>query len=119
MKKIILSSAATIIFIISCNKDAEKMPAADNALIAKVNSWLDNQKPANKPNKSANVTSLEHSLDHSALRFEDYNNGQKILSIPIKDNFKTIHNLEKNSNNNLVLIIDKSGNIKKGNIVMY
>src|ERR1051326_985071 len=87
MKKIILSSAATIIFIISCNKDAEKMPAADNALIAKVNSWLDNKKTANKPNK--------------------------------KDNFKTIHNLEKNSNNNLVLIIDKSGNIKKGNIVMY
>jgi hypothetical protein len=123
MKNFILSPGMFFLLIIflvfnSCKKDASKKHV-DKETVAKVNSWLNNQKPISQPNKSANVDLLGNNLDFSNLRSEELNNGEQFLIIPLKKNFQTIKNIDKNSIPELVLILDRTGSIRKGNIVLY
>jgi hypothetical protein len=109
---------AMMIILFSCQKQEIKQENNDQ-LISKVNSWLDGRKPDQKPIQAENVELLKNNLQFSDLRIENSNNEEKIVIIPVSENFKTLKNLDKASIPNLVLIMDKMGNVRKGNIILF
>jgi hypothetical protein len=124
MRKSILAGwlclSITTILLISCRKEASQgLPDSNDEMISKVNSWFDNQKISSQPNKSSNIELLKNNLDFSGLRIEEYDKGEKIIIVPVKDEFKKTRQIDNNKIPNLVLIFDKSGNIRKGNLVLY
>jgi hypothetical protein len=109
----------TVIFFNACKRDISPGSSNNGEIAVKVNSWLDLQKPANKPNKSANVELLKNNLDYSKLNFESLGSDEQILIIPISEKLKTLKKIGKSTIPNLVLILDGAGNIKDGNIVLF
>jgi len=112
-----LLGAMTIV-LFSCQKDVIKKEN-NQQLISKVNNWLDSRKPVGKEKQSENVELLKNHLETSALRIESSSWDEKIVIIPVKEEFKTLKNIDKEAIPNLVLILDKMGNVRKGNIVLF
>jgi hypothetical protein len=107
-----------MLFLISCQKELADGSSA-NANVAKVNSWVETQKAAVLPGKVANIELLKANLNFSGLKIEKSNDNEQLLIVPVKDNFKTLRNISEKTNVKLVLIIDKEGKVRKGNIVQY
>lgn len=124
MRKITLSLIACCLvgacaYLISCKKETSPKSFSGDATISKINTWLEQQKQGNQSNRAANVELLENNLDYSNLRFEKSENGERFLIVPVKENFKAGTEIDKNVVANLVLFVNKSGNIRSGNIVLY
>ena len=98
----------SMLFLFSCKKDEVQNNSQDQ-LILKVNNWLDGRKPAQKQTQAENVELLKSNLEFAGLRIEQSEEGEKIIIIPINENFKTIKNIDKASIPNLVLILDNVG----------
>jgi hypothetical protein len=112
----------TIVLFNSCKKQTtqdESGGASNSEMIMKVNSWLDQQKSKKQPNKAANIDLLKVNLDFSKLEIEKSDQQEQLLVIPINENFKTAKKIDKKLTPTLVLIVNSSGNIRKGNIVLY
>ncbi len=115
---VVLSSS--VIYFNSCKKaDTQDSPGTNKEINSKVNSWLDDRKSQTKPITNANIERLKKSMDFSRLRFEELNKDEDLLIIPINKDFKSIMNKDKYQINNLVLWINKSGTITKGNLVQF
>jgi hypothetical protein len=124
MRKITLSLiacclAGSFAYLISCKKDASPKSFSNNAAITKINTWLEEQKQAKQSSRAANVDLLKSNLEYSNLRFEKSENGEQFLIVPVKDDFKSAAEIEKNTVVDLVLFINKEDNIRSGNIVLY
>jgi hypothetical protein len=125
MRKTIFSAVLFITAVMlfnSCQKEVSKISnivQLDQGLIVKINSWLDQQKPVGKPNKTANIELLKQSLDFDHANYEQLNQEKRILVVSIKDKYKTSKNVDKNTILNLVLIFNKQENIISGNLVSY
>ena len=109
---------AVTLILFSCQKETIKNEPNDQ-LVSKINSWLDSRKPLQKQTQAENVELLKANLEFSNLRIEQSREGEKIIVIPVNENFKTIKNLDKASIPNLVLVLDKMGNVRKGNLVLF
>jgi hypothetical protein len=89
-------------------------------IVTKVNIWLDAKKPENKQGHAANIEMLKSKLDFSQLRLEESSLSEKIIVIPVNEQFKTGKtSIDPKAIINLVLILDASGKIRKGNIVLF
>lgn len=126
MRKRALSPGVLILvtmalFLSACQKEVSQNTIynSNKEIITKVNEWLDSKKPADKLTQAANVELLRENLDFLKLRIEKSDANEQIVIIPIKEVLKKEKNLDKNSIPNLVLILNSSGNIRKGNIVLY
>ena len=127
MRKLSFSSTAllllSIIFLLNaCQKESSQVVAEINsnqAIKAKVNLWLTEQKTVADESKRPNIELLKENLDFSQLRIEKYDAGEQIIILPVRDEFKKAKHVADNKIPNLVLIMDKSGNIRKGNLVLY
>ena len=112
---------ATILVLFSCQKEFEKQNT-DNShdeLILKVNDWLDKQKSPTQPNKAANIDLLKDNLNFSALNFEELNQNEEFLIIPVNEDYETKKNIDRKTVLVLLLVMDKSTNIIRGNLVLY
>jgi len=125
--KMLLISAAITGFI-SCKKETQSLPESnpqqeaivDQATINNVNAWLDEKKAiAIKDDSKTKIQLLKDNLVFSKLKFEEYKNGEKFIVIPISRNFTTVNNKDKNPGNYLLLTLENTGKIRKGNIVQY
>ena len=112
----ILGGALIVLF--SCQKEAEKTNSNDQ-LTKKVNSWLDNQKSPSQPNKASNIDLLKDNLNFSEERFEELNQNERFLIIPVNEDYETKKNIDKKTVLVLLLVMDKSTNIIRGNLVLY
>lgn len=116
--------ALTILFLSSCRKEgiqeANKIStAANKEIIDKVNAWLNDQKTKVSGDKPLKIESLQQNLSFKNLRAEELYEGEKLLIVPVNQNFQTENNKEKNPVNYLLLILDNTDKIRKGNIVQY
>lgn len=112
---------ATALFFTACNKqDAESKPGSlDNPLMtSKVHAWLDSKQSANAP-RNERVRTIRENLDFSQLFTEELNEKEKLIVIPIKSGFVANTNKADRPVNYLVLVMDKGGDINKGNLVQY
>ena len=112
---------ATMLVLFSCQKEFEKQNTNNTRgeLISKVNGWLDKQKSPIQPNKAANIDLLKDNLNFTELRFEDLNQSEKFLIIPVNEDYETKKNIDKKTVLILLLVMDKSTNIIRGNLVLY
>src|SRR6266700_880580 len=114
---------ALIISFTACRKEASPdkltLHSAQAEITAKVNAWLDNQKSSINQEINTRIKSLKENLDLTRARFEKLSDKEQFLIVPVTDNFKPINNRGNNPVNNLLLIVNESGEIRKGNIVQY
>ena len=109
---------ATMLVLFSCQKEAVKTKSNDQ-LLKKVYSWLNNQKSPSQPNKAANIDLLKDNLIFSELSFEELNQNEKFLIIPVNEDYEIKKNIDKNTVLVLLMVIDESTNIIRGNLVLY
>ena len=109
---------AMMAVLVSCQKETEKTNSNDQ-LTKKVNSWLDNQKSPSQPNKAANIDLLKDNLNFSEQRFEELNQNERFLVIPVNEDYEIKKNIDKKTVLVLLLVMDKSTNIIRGNLVLY
>ena len=109
---------AAMVVLFSCQKEIEKTNSNDQ-LTKKVNSWLDNQKSPSQPNKAANIDLLKENLNFSEQRFEELNQNERFLVIPVNEGYEIKKNIDKKTVLVLLLVMDKSTNIIRGNLVLY
>ncbi|HMK25076.1 MAG TPA: hypothetical protein VK483_03535 [Chitinophagaceae bacterium] len=115
---------ATMVIFNSCKKEVKQETlqdtmAANKGTIDKVNAWLNNEKSKATKDRPAKIQSLQDNLVFSDLRFEELNSGERLILIPVGKYFKSVNNKDNNPFNYLLLILDKTNNIRKGNIVQY
>lgn len=109
-----------MVLIAGCKKDSPDDQAThDNNLTAKINTWLNSLQHTGTVERNQKVQLLQQYLDYDRAYFEDLNNGERFIIVPVKAGFKTINNKNKNPLNNLVLILDKTGNIRSGKIMQF
>ena len=124
MRKIIYASRfimlASFVFFYSCKKNDQVAQENANSLMAsKVTEWLEKQKSATNQERNKRIQAIADNLDFSKLRLEELGEGENFIVVPIKKTLTLINNKGKNPINTLLLIIDKTGNIRKGNIVQF
>jgi hypothetical protein len=124
MKKLIVASVSatlliTCILIYSCKKESGNAPVKKNDVFHRVTTWLDQQKHTSQPNKASNIDLLKQNLDFSGLKYESFNDGDQLIIIPIRDEFKSTKNSYRNSFAALVLIDDRGNIIKNGRIAVF
>lgn len=120
MKRIIPFLFLTAFFF-SCKKEESKNAEpsyVNKELQTKINSWLDDQKPKTQPNKAANVQLLKDNLDFSKLTIEKSEGDEQIVIVPVKESLKALKKIDAVTIVNLVLILDKNGAIRRGNIAL-
>ncbi|HEX6847439.1 MAG TPA: hypothetical protein VF144_10685 [Chitinophagaceae bacterium] len=121
MRKSILSLpiGAMILFLVSCQKGTEDKTNTNDQLISKVNSWLDKQKFPSQPNKAGNIDLLKSNLSFSGLRFEQLNQEERFIVIPVNEEYAAKKNIDRNVVLMLLLVVNKATNIIRGNLVLY
>ena len=83
-----------------------------------MNAWLDRKHSTNTA-RNERIKIIRENLDFPRLSFEELNQGEKFIIVPIKKGFIANAHKADNPINNLLLILDKQGNIRKGNLVQY
>lgn len=109
---------ATVIFFNSCKKQ-DSPNFTDKAAIAKVSSWLGNQKSTATESNSLKIQQLEDKLDYAHLYFEKFRDDESFIVVPVKEGLETMNNKDKHPVSALLLIENQSGKIRRGNIVQY
>lgn len=82
-----------------------------------VNAWLERQRASAGKEKKISILALQQNLDFRHIRVEPFNPYEQFVIIPVRENF--LAGNERTSVSQLLLIIDSSGRIRKGNIVQY
>jgi hypothetical protein len=121
MRKSILLLALPLsaaFYFTSCKKQVSDH-ALNQEIVAKVTAWLDENKSEKQPGHAANIEMLKSNLGLSQLRIEESSQNEQIIVIPINEKLKSEKSIDPSAVANLVLILDASGQIRKGNIVLY
>lgn len=108
----------TIIYLTSCQKEILQNAVDNSATISKVNSWLESEK-GSKYVFGTSVDNIKINLDFDKLHLEKLGETEKLMIIPLKASFISEVNKGKNPLNFFLLIQNKEGNIRKGNIVQF
>lgn len=113
--------AGLILMLNSCQKEATIQPSAvEQSMIIKINGWLAGQQSkGNAPGSKVIIQSIKDNLDLKSLRVEKLNDSEQIWIIPLQTGFRSANNVGKNPINHLFLIVNKQGNIRRGNILQY
>jgi hypothetical protein len=118
----------TLICLSACQKEAAQDLVAENSAIAqenkqeavtKVNAWLENQKKLTTAVIATSVNNIKANLDFDKLYFEKLSETEKLLIVPLKSTFVSTVNKGKNPLNVFLLVLNKEGDIRKGNIVQF
>jgi hypothetical protein len=107
-----------LIYLSSCQKEISQNTLDNNGTITKVNSWLESQKNS-KYVIGASADNIKTNLDFAKLYYEKLSETEKLIIIPLKTSFISEVNKGKNPLNLFLLIMNKDGDIRKGNIVLY
>ena len=102
--------------LFSCQKEKRTNEENSLAIISKINLWLDTHKGTGNTTKEKNIQALKTSLEFSKIRFEKLGQRERVLVVPILEEYKKTVKFDKNSILNLLLVVDELGNIKRGNI---
>lgn len=127
MRKLLFSSTALLLLPLlflmnACQKENSQVVADVNSnqqMETKIDAWIEGQKALAYESRKPNIDLLKKKLDFSKLRIEKYDAGEQIIVVPVKDEYKKLKHVADNKIPNLVLIVDKLGNIRKGNLVLY
>ncbi len=114
----------SVFFLNSCKKELPQDGPVINRdelqqTRAAVSKWLDNQKTTANSHKMIVLENVKENLAFEELRIEKLNDSENLIIVPIQKGFKSEVNKGKNPINNLLLIENSAGKIRKGNIVEF
>lgn len=107
-----------LVYLNACQKEVSEISPgsiANSEAIAKINAWLSSRKTGS----IAVISAVKNNLSFPEMRFEKLSEMENLIIVPIKDGFKSAVNKDKNPTNHLLLIVNKAGKIRKGNIVQF
>lgn len=123
MTRIFTTAILASVMLVACQK--EVTTSSPNGVSEKVNVWLDEQKSESinasggSTNKDANIDLLKLNLDFNSAKMAPRDQNNDYLIVPIKEELKTKKNLDRNSTLDLLIVMDKAGKIKWGEIVYF
>lgn len=119
---IILSGIFLVTVVVSCKKEERApspAPGISDAKANTINKWLEDQKNKATGNRPQTIADLQKNLDFQHATNGALFDGETMTVIPIQGAFVTVNNKEHNPINYLLILFDKTGEIRKGNIVQY
>jgi hypothetical protein len=116
MRKVNFLLAFTFL-LVSCQKESSKHKLTYQTE-SKVKSWIESQKESGNISLNTRIESLKENLIVEKMAIEELNKDENFLIIPIRSVFK-IGNKNEPVSNFLVLIEDKTGVIRKGQLIQY
>jgi hypothetical protein len=128
MKNISVSQLLLFLSFVSfiftgCQKEISDQNGSTNltatVLSSKVNNWLDKQQAQSATGRKDKIQQLQQNLDFDKLHVETLNAREQLIIVPVKSGYKIINNKDKPVSNTAVFILDKSGEIRQGNVVQY
>jgi hypothetical protein len=110
-----------LILVSGCKKGSniEPAPKPDNVTIGKVAAWLDGNKNIKQPDKADKIETLKSNLNFKDIHKEPFNAQEDFLVISVNEGFKQKFAISSNRLVYLLLIQNKNGTIRKGNIVIF
>jgi hypothetical protein len=115
----VLLLCAAAILSPSCEKNQQHTTITETKIPEQVSAWLEKQKSPTLPNKAANINLLKEHLDYTGIRYEQFSEDQQYLFIPVDNGFTKAGKIKDDPIVSLLLVVDRSGTIKKGNLVLY
>ncbi|HMH23008.1 MAG TPA: hypothetical protein VK563_14575 [Puia sp.] len=118
-----LAILCLLMIFYSCKKDGT-LTYPNLSISNQVNAWLESQKSTTIQIKNENIKALNEHLDFNKVGIEHLNEKEKLIVVPIKDGYSIKNNNQlfsttQNPIYSLVLVLNESGKIRKGNIVQY
>ncbi len=90
-----------------------------SVLNSKVNNWLDKQQAQAGVGRKEKIKQLQQSLDFEKLHIEALSADEQLIIVPVKNEYKTVNNQDRPVSNTAVFILDKTGEVRKGNVMQY
>lgn len=120
-KQLLLPGLLAILLFTGCRKETPsfQQDAVHSEAISKVNTWLDKQSATGNGMQARSIQALRDKLEFTGLWFEELNQGEKLIVVPVGTGLETLYNKGKHPVNVLLLIQNTAGAIRKGNIVQY
>lgn len=107
----------------ACKKNTEEAQiekSMSSGMTAKVTAWLDERlAKATATETKVKIQSLKESLDFSKLRTENFAEGEKFLVVPVREELQSNHNADKEKVTISLFILNKAGEVRKGNLVQF
>ncbi len=127
MKKLIPSIAlvllcSTVLLYYACDKKDlanNNRLQESNRISASVVTWLDAQKLLIRNKSTENIDLLKSNLDYEQFHYEELYESKRLLIIPIRKGLAIQKKIDPNRVYNFVAIVDQSGNIVRGNVVIF
>jgi hypothetical protein len=120
MKATIALIVLCLLIMTGCKKDSQnEQDLSNNGITSKVNTWLATQQHASTPLRNQKIDFLKQHIDYDHITFEELNNGERFIIVPVKSGFKTVNNKNKNPLNTLVLTLDRTDKIRSGKIIQF
>ena len=113
----LLTAIAGLMFF-GCQKASTNEPS-NAELETQIVAWLLKQQSPKQPNKAANIDLLSKNLQFSELTTEDSHDGERLIIIPVKEEFKQLKKIENKYLPVVVLKLTKAGDIRVGNLVLF
>ncbi len=126
MRKIKISKTGVAVFFFfsihlfhSCQKESTpKMPKLPNQIESTVSKWLNDLRPGGNAGKIKWVTNLKQGIDYSRAYSQEAG-ADKLIVVPLKENFESKFNPDKDMSSFLVLRATGANIIKRANIVLF
>ncbi|MEJ7823769.1 MAG: hypothetical protein WKF85_15720 [Chitinophagaceae bacterium] len=123
--KILLNTSIFVIIfgisISSCQKEVlditPQTKTTDSTILKKVLIWLDKKNKPNARSIDSSVGYIKQNLIGNELRIEKFNDKERLIIIPLKDDFKTLNVTTEKTFKNLVIIENEKGEYRRGNII--
>jgi hypothetical protein len=108
-----------LLIFTSCKKTEFNPSPANMDLSVKINTWLNGKKIEGMRIKNNTIESLQLNILQNEIVIEQLNDFEKLIIAPLKENVVFAYHKDEQTVNALLFIVDKNGDIRKGNIVQY
>ncbi|MEO8405444.1 MAG: hypothetical protein ABI480_12640 [Chitinophagaceae bacterium] len=108
-------------FFSSCKKNdlPDTTSSKVNLTVKQVNQWLNSQVVHSGELRKRRIAEIENQLDFTGLTIETLHNDLSLVVIPIIESFRTYYDKTGSARNDLLLIVDKSNDIKSAMIANF
>lgn len=108
-----------ILIFNSCHKQVPDYNdvAQDKTLQNKVILWLKNEKSKLVKQGEDKIDTLSKNLNLADIGIEKLNESEHLILVPLNKDFKTFYNKDKSCISELVLLVNKEGDIRRGDVV--
>jgi hypothetical protein len=123
INRLLLALSFVSLVFYGCRKEISDQYGSSNLTVSvlnsKINNWLDKQQAQAGVGRKEKIKQLQQSLDFEKLHIEALSADEQLIIVPVKNEYETVNNQHKPVSNTAVFILDKTGEVRKGNVIQY